>query len=171
VPTIEIVSVDSKSLNLDQKDFGIAIIEENKLESHRSLFNDFLNEHNGVIIHMGNPEFIEDKDGCFFANMIIDWEFEDTVIQIPEVDTNEPIINTGANQLFKFKILDKHQLDIDSILKIAINKSPIKKVYFLSDYQFGPDKPKTEIIYTIKDFWERHDNQGLAYNTLYELYG
>jgi hypothetical protein len=38
MPTIEIASIKSKGLNIDQNNFEIAIIEENKLESHRGLF-------------------------------------------------------------------------------------------------------------------------------------
>ena len=38
MPTIEIASINSTGLGLNQADFDIAIIEENKLESHRGLF-------------------------------------------------------------------------------------------------------------------------------------
>lgn len=42
MPTIEIISIGADELGLKQTDFDIAIIEENKLISHRGLFNDFL---------------------------------------------------------------------------------------------------------------------------------
>jgi len=170
MPTIEIASIESTGLNLNENDFTIAIIEEKKLESHRGLFYDFLVEQNGTMIHIGNPDMKDDKD-IFFANLLIDWSFEDAPVQIPKVDLNEPIIETGANQLFGFKFLEIYKKDIDTILRKAIEASPIKRVFFLTDYQFGPKEANREIIYTIADFWDRHDSSGLVYNTLYELYG
>lgn len=171
MPTIEIASFNSTELGLNQADYDVAIIEENKLESHRGLFYDLLRQQNGVIVHIGNPDFKDDKEGVFFAGQIIDWDFELTEIFFPEFDENDPTDNRGANQQFKFKFLGQYKTDIDKLLKIALDNSPIKKVCFLTDYQFGPENGKTEIIYTITDFWTQHDNEGLGLNTLYEMYG
>ena len=171
MPTIEIASFNSIRLGLNQADFDVAIIEENKLESHRGLFYDLLRQQNGVIVHIGNPDFKDDKEGGFFAGQIIDWDFEPTEIFFPEFDENDPTDNRGANQQFKFKFLDQYKIDIDKLLKIALDNSPIKKVCLLTDYQFGPENRETEIIYTITDFWTQHDNEGLGLNTLYEMYG
>ncbi len=171
MPTIEIASINSTGLDLKQADFDVAIIEEDKLVSHRGLFYDLLKKQNGTIIHIGNPDFKDEKDGGFFAGEIIDWNFEPGDIIIPEFDTNDPIINTGYNQEFKFKFLSQYKSDIDKILKRALDSSPIKKVYLLTDNQFVPEKANAEIIYTIADLWKRHDNEGLVFNTIYELYG
>jgi hypothetical protein len=150
MPTIEIVSIDSTGLGYNQADFDVAIIEENQLKSHRGLFYTFLKKQNGVIVHVGNPDFKKDKEGEFFAGAIVDW---------------------NVNQQFMFRFLDQYKRDIDTLLKIALDKSPIQKIYFLTDYQFGAGKENIEIIYTIKDFWKRHDTKGLRFNTLYEMYG
>ena len=171
MPTIEIASINSKGLGLNQADFDFAIIEENKLESHRGLFYNLLRQQNGVIVHIGNPDYKVDKGGGYFAGEIVDWNFEPTEIIIQEFDENDPTDNRGANQQFKFKFLDQYKPDIDMLLKVALEKSPIKKVCFLTDYQFGPDKENIEIIFTISDFWKRHDNEGLNLNTMYEMYG
>lgn len=171
MPTIEIASINSSGLGLNQADFGVAIIEDNKLESHRGLFYDLLRQQSGVIVHIGNPDLKNDKDGGFFAGQIINWNFEPTAIYLPELDNNATTFNQGANQQFKFKFLDQYKSDIDKLLKIALNHSPIKKVCFLTDYQFGPENGKIEIIYTVKDFWIQHDKEGLELNTLYEIYG
>jgi hypothetical protein len=171
MPTIEIASINSTELGLDQAKFDVAIIEENKLESHRGLFYDLLRQQNGVIIHIGNPDIKDDKEGGFFAGQVIDWDFEPTEIYLPEFDENDPTDNRGANQQFKFKFLEQFKPDIDKLLKVALDKSPVKKVCFLTDYQFGPEKEKIEIIYTINDFWTQHDNEGLRLNTMYEIYG
>ena len=165
MPTIEIASINSTGLGLHQADFKVAIIEESKLVSHRGLFYNLLKKQNGVLIHIGNPNFRDDKNGGFFAGMIIDWSVEQNeYLYIPEGG------NTGANQQFIFKFLDQYKPDIDKLLKIALNKSPIKRICFLTDYQFGPEKAEIEIIYTIKDFWDRHDTEGLRFNTMYEMY-
>ena len=172
MPTVEIASIDSTRLGLNQADFEVAIIEESKLESHRGLFYNLLKKQNGVIVHIGNPNFKEKKEGCFFAGAIIDWEVDPCeYIYIPENHSEDLYLDTGANQQFIFKFLDQFKYDIDKLLKIALDKSPIKRICFLTDYQFGPEKAKIEIMYTIKDFWNRHDTEGLRLNTMYEMYG
>ncbi|MFY7667990.1 MAG: CPBP family intramembrane glutamic endopeptidase [Crocinitomicaceae bacterium] len=122
-------------------------------------------------IHIGNPDYKNEKDGGYFAGAIVDWDFEPTEIYFREFDENVPTDNGGANQQFKFKFLDQYKPDIDKLLKIALDNSPIKKVCFLTDYQFGPEDGKTEIIFTISDFWAQHDSDGLNLNTIYEMYG
>ncbi|MEZ4910406.1 MAG: hypothetical protein R2774_06060 [Saprospiraceae bacterium] len=171
MPTIEITSMNSTGLELNQDEFDIAIIEEKKLRSHRGLFYGELKKQKGVIIHIGNPDMKNDKYGGFFAGQIIDWDFEPCDIEIPQIDPNDPTENWGANQQYLFKFLDNYKIDIDKLLNIALDKSPIKKVCFLTDYQFGPEHGKTKIIYTINNFWQEHDNNGLYLNTMYEMYG
>jgi hypothetical protein len=169
MPTIEIVSLDS-NVNIDQNDFEVAIRIDKQLESHRGLFYDFLIRQNGTMIHVGNPDFKNDKDGGFYAGAIIDWTFESKELSIPNIDTNDPIDSSGANQSFKYRFSEEYKGEIDRLIKIAICGSKIKKTYFLTDYQFGPDRPSQEIIYTLKDFWDRHDKEGLEWNKLYEIY-
>ena len=170
MPTIEIVSINAEEIRINQADFEVAIIKENKIESHRGLFCDLLRQQNGVIIHIGNPDFKYEKEGGYFADEIIDWDFEPTEIFLPEFDENDAADNKGTNQQIKFKFLKQYIPDIDKLLKIALGNSPTKKVYFLTDYQFGPEDGKTEILYTLMDFWTQHDNDGLRLNTLYEMY-
>jgi hypothetical protein len=42
MPTMEIVSFEAKSLELKQGNYNFKIHEENKLESHRDLFKNYL---------------------------------------------------------------------------------------------------------------------------------
>ena len=171
MPTIEIVSINSSRLELKQADFEVAIIEEDKLISHRGLFYEILKKQNGVIVHIGNPDFKNDKEGGFFAGAIVDWSVDPCEnIYIPENCSEDLIFDTGANQQFVFKFLDQYKYDIDKLLKIALEKSPVKRICFLTDYQFGQEKEEIEIIYTIKDFWNKHDTEGLKFNTMYEMY-
>ena len=67
MPAIEIASINSTGLRLNQADFDVAIIEENKLESHRGLFFELLRQQSGTIVHIGNPDFKYDKEGGYFA--------------------------------------------------------------------------------------------------------
>ena len=167
MPTIEIASINAKELGLKQADFGVAIMEEKELQSHRGLFHHIFQQYNGAIIHIGNPELRNQNDGGFFAGNIIDWSIDSHVdLSISEVNMDE----IGANRQFLFKFLSEIKPDIDRLLKIALEKSPIKRVLFLTDYQFGPEKAQTEIIYSVSAFWSQHDNDGLRFNTLYEMY-
>jgi hypothetical protein len=127
MPTVEIASINSKKLGLDQADFDIAIIEENKLESHRGLFYDILQQQDGVIVHLGNPDFKNDKEGGFFAGQIIDWTIDSTeYIELPEYSSDDLGYNSGANQQFTFKFLEQYISEIDKLLKVALDKSPVK---------------------------------------------
>ena len=173
MPFIEIASINSSGLNLRQEDFDVAIIENHKHKNCRKLFDKFLNGEDGTIIHIGDPMLRNEKDNMFFASEIFDWEFEPVeIIYFPEFEDDDFENCTGGeNQHCKFKFLDQYKKDIDSLLRAALSHSPIKKGYFLSDYQFGPSVPKTEIIKKISDLWKRHDKEGLMFNTLYQLYG
>lgn len=81
MPTIEIVSLQTTRLEINQYDFNVAIIEENVLDSHRGLFFDFLSQQIGTIIHIGSPCLKNNKDGGYFAGDIINWGFEDPNIE------------------------------------------------------------------------------------------
>jgi hypothetical protein len=166
MPTIEIASINASHLGLTQDDFKVAIIEEDKLISHRGLFYDDLSQHQGTIVHIGNPDLKSEKDVGYFAGKLIDWDVEGTADIIIPSDSD----TTGADQQCVFKFLVDFKLDIDMLLKIALEKSPMRRVFFLTDYQFGPIKAQKEIIYTISDFWNLHDTEGLRFNTLYEMY-
>ncbi|PVY41826.1 hypothetical protein [Pontibacter virosus] len=164
MPTIEIVSVGASRLSLNQSNFELALIEENKLKSHRGLFYDWLNGQEGVIVHLGNPKFKEDKTGGFFAGELIDWSFEPTTIELP----NFGKVETGANQISGFRFLTNYQIEVALILEKAITASPELKVYFLTDIQFGAGNGKMEEL-NLKEFWTMHDTEGLKWNTLYKL--
>lgn len=164
MPTIEIVSVGASRLNLNQSNFEIALIEENKIKSHRGLFYYWLIHKEGVIVHLGNSEFKEDKNGGFFAGELIDWSFEPTSIELPNFDKGE----TGANQISGFRFLTDYQIEIALILEKAISASPEHTAYFLTDIQFGADEGET-VEKSLSDFWTLHDTEGLKWNTLYKL--
>jgi hypothetical protein len=138
MPSIEIVSLGTDKIGFIQNNFEISIIEENQLIGHRGLFNDFLKNQNGVMIHIGNPDLKYHKDYGFFAGQIIDWDFEPGQIAIPNMDKGE----TGANQQFRFQFKIDYQIEIAKIIDIGLDKSPTNDLYFMTDYQFGPEDGK-----------------------------
>ena len=75
---------------------------------------------------------------------------------------------TSANQNLKFKFILDYQIEIAKIIEIGFKKSPTKDLYFLTDYQFGPETGKIQEI-NIHDFWIQHDKIGLEWNILYKL--
>lgn len=150
MPTIEIVSLKAKSLDLNQDNYNLALIEENqKLESHRGLFYNLILEESGVIVHLGNSEFKYDNGGGFWAGELFDWDN----------------MTDGS----KFFFQDKFKKEVNSILETAIDKSPVSKIYFLTDCQTG-DPAEIINVFSIENFWKLHDNIGLRINTLYEMY-
>ena len=164
MPTIEIISLGADKIGLNQDDFQVAIIEDTQMESDRGLFYDYLKPQKGTIVHIGNPDFKMDKEGGFFAGKIIYWDFEPTLVQIPNFDKEE----TGSNQQFKFQFLVDYQIDVAKILIISLESSPVQEAYFLTDYQFGPEIAKMKDL-KISEFWTLHDSKGLTWNTLYKL--
>ena len=148
MPTIEIISIDNKKLGIDQEEFGFAVIEESELISHRGLYYDFLQKYQGAILHIGNPEFKNDKDGGFWGGDLIDWEFDN-------------------NDNFKFQ--EKYKFDFLKLLKLAIEKSPDKQAFFLTDIQANEPEPNFRRIKNISNFIKLYEHEGLEWNTLYAI--
>lgn len=147
MPTIEIISINSPRLNINQDDFEIAIIEEQKMESHRALFNEFISQFRGTILHLGNPDFKNEKDGFFFAGQITNWKFK---------------------HLNNFKFKNEYLEELKTLLYLATKSSPTNEVIFLTDIQASEDiKGKFRRYLTIDEFWENYENEGLKWNTAY----
>ena len=149
MPSIEIISVNSTGFGLDQKEFEFAIIEESeKIESHRNLYFDFLKTLSGTIIHIGNPEMIENVENGFFGGKLVEWNF-------------------GEEN--KFQFLKTYENDFLKLLKIAHEKSPQKLIYFLTDYQFTGNDAKEIKYLTLEKFIEEYHKNGIEFNKLYEI--
>jgi len=170
MPTIEIAIYESEILEIDQDEYRMAIMKDDKLISHRGFFFDEFKNQNGVMLHLGNEKF-KKYEGIFWGSELIDWDSTDNNdIEIPQVDVNDPADKWGANQQYVFQLNSEFRTEIDKLLKIAINRSKVNKIGFLTDYQFGPEIGKKRIVYTIKEFWEIHDSEKLVFNTIYEMY-
>jgi len=154
MPTIEIVSLGATNLSLNQSEYELGIREEKQLKSHRGIFYDWLIDQKGVIVHLGNPEFKEDKQNGFYAGELIDWEFEE--------------LPPNPHKPSRFKFLAVFWKEIFQIIENAIGASPNKKAYFLTDIQFemeGGERIETSLA----DFDSLYHSKGLRWNTLYCL--
>lgn len=170
MPTIEIAIFEGENLRIDRDKFQMAIMIDNKLVSHRGLFIQEFENQNGIMLHLGNSEFKE-SDEVFFGGDLIDWSSTDNnEIQVPKVAIENQCDNWGANQQNEFQFNPEYRTEIEELLKIGINKSKVKRIGFLTDYQFGPEEGRKEIVYSIKEFWKIHDTENLVFNTIYEMY-
>lgn len=154
MPTIEIISVDLKTgLNLNLDEYSLAVREGTELISHRDLFQKFLNKYTGTIVHLGNPDMKNwEPESPFFAGLTLDWEFE----------------SHKRNPLSYFRFLKNLRNDVDRILRLAMEKSPNKTIFFLTDYQGGRRRKKRKLG-SIDELWQHHDGEGIRFNTLYTI--
>lgn len=75
MPTVEIVSLDcNRLLPIKNSTLPFTVLQNRKLISHRSLFQEELNKINGTILHLGNKKF--GRNTCFFSSELIDWASE-----------------------------------------------------------------------------------------------
>ena len=153
MPSIEIVCVNqiepTKFLNPP-----FAIEAENKLVSHRTpspLFQPDFNEMRGCIYHLGNPSSRDPTfSGYYTAHELLSKD--------SEIDWWDIIHFYGDFVPF-----------IKVLLKQLLQSSPVGKVIFTSDYQFGPNVKRYKRPITLENFWQQHDENKLRMNALYQL--
>ncbi len=176
MPTIEIVSVNSKPLLLKQEDYKIAIREDKKPETHRWLFANFLKGQKGAMVHLGNPGLNDGDENGFWADQIVEWgygsPFPITKVYEPlDEEKDDEEWARRENESVQYVFLDEYKPDVKKLLKIALDNSPIKTAYFLTDYQFGQNDIMIIKGFSFDTFWNRHDTEGLVFNVLYEITG
>jgi hypothetical protein len=168
MPTIEIISVQNDDqFLLNQKDYPFAIIQEKRIKSHRGLFCEYLNKYQGSIIHIGNPDFIDDYEGFFFAGNLINWEFESKpeLLILPSLASGW----NGSDQSRIFQFKENYYPHILGIIRKSLQHSEQNLCFFLTDYQFGPKDGKISRNLTLAQFDQVHNSGGLKWNCLYRL--
>lgn len=150
MPTIEIVCVNqTKPTNFF--DFSFAVLSDDKLVSHRGLFQSDFDNLQGCIYHLGNPNMREDNEFAFFAYELI----------------NEAISDNSEEDILKFN--DEFVLQIKEMSNQLLIASPVSQITFSSDWQFGTkDVQKFELI-SENEFWGNHDSGKLQFNALYKI--
>lgn len=58
---------------------------------------------------------------------------------------------------------------IKKLLEVLLQASPVHRLIFTSDYQFGPRVKRYKRPFTLTKFWEAHDAEKLHLNALYPL--
>ncbi len=150
MPTIEIVCV-AQAEPLDFSGLPFAVLAENKLESHRGLFQSDFDKLQGCIYHLGNPELRGDEDGLFWAYELI----------------NDAIQDEADEDYLKFD--DEFALHVKTMLGHLLAASPIGKIIFSSDWQFGAKEMRRFEVISEQKFWKMHDACELRFNALYEI--
>jgi hypothetical protein len=170
VPTIEIISLERKQpIRIDKNNSRFCVRQNRKLISHRGLFQKFLDKEEGVILHLGNLSLA--KTPYFFAGELIDWDYEPGVVHLPVYNLDEPLEEqwNGSGQNTRFKFKDDYLSGIRELLSKAQRLSPVNKVLFLTDTQFGPDEGRNIELSNVEELWEMHNREGLAWNVMYVI--
>ncbi len=151
MPTIEVVCV-AQGEPLDVSSLPFAVLAENKLLSHRALFqSDFDKLQEGCIYHLGNPSLRGDKDGLFWAYELI----------------SEAIAEQDEEDCLKFN--DEFVLHVKKMLSLLLVASPVGQITFSSDWQFGTEDVQRFEAITEEKFWEMHDACNLRFNAFYKI--
>lgn len=150
MPSIEIVCVGQQEpLRFDYAPFPVEA--ETQLVSHRgssSLFQKDLDGMRGCIYHLGGPCLlfppVRRNSAYTAADLCVEWW-----------------------DIIHFQ--PRYALYIAAILGQLLSASPEKRLYFTSDYQFGPRVRRMKRPVTLRAFWERHDARKLRTNTSFWL--
>ncbi len=65
--------------------------------------------------------------------------------------------------------LDDYSSYVHKLLEVLLEASPVHRLIFTSDYQFGPDVRRYKRPRTLAKFWEAHDANKLWLNALYPI--
>lgn len=149
MPTIEIVCV-AQAEPFDFSNLPFVVLAENKLVSHRTLFQSDFEKLQGCIYHLGNPDLREDNDFAFFAYELI----------------NDAISNQEEDFL---KFNDKFIPHVKIMIRQLLAASPIGQVTFSSDWQFSSENVRRFESISEEKFWEMHDACELRFSALYKI--
>lgn len=147
MPTIEIGSIGTTAIGVEQVEYSFAAIEDARLKSHRGLFNEFLSGYSGTMVHLGNPEFTADQTKeYFFASSLVDF------LEDPRAD---------------YQFCAKYMNEVFNILSKALDASPTHEGFLLSDIQSEHAIKRFLRFNSVDELRDRHDNEGLIWNTCY----
>ena len=154
MPSIEIVCVDQVSPT-DCSHLDFAVESGTELISHRGASSLFVEEFaslKGCIYHLGNPDLKKQPDRIFFAYYLLCHSDPDSR---PDV----------------LQLRPQYILGFQSFLETLLAASPVRRLLFTSDWQFGP-KPASRMPSTdLQEFLRRHKAGELRLNTAYPIHG
>ncbi len=145
MPTIEIVCLGQQE-PFELPELPFALRSEREVISHRGLFYEEFKQVSGCIYHLGNPDR-RDKDDWFFASQLVNWQTEEDG---------------------RLEFLSKFAVEVRQLTTNLLKASPVQKIIFSSDYQFGPEKTrKYERPLRLETFWRKHDAEKIWLNARY----
>jgi hypothetical protein len=151
MPSIEIVCIGQQK-PCEFRDWPFAIDCGPDLISHRGpmpLFQADFDQLTGCIYHLGNPGCTTPEyAGMFFAYELIQ-DDEETV---------------GCLR-FSTSFVDSIRL----LLRRLMDASPCGKIFFTTDWQFGPDRITRGGEILLTEFWTMHDAGDLRLNGCYTI--
>lgn len=168
MPTIEIVSIEAKDLTFIPTLSSMKIRAElqDRVVSHRWLFAPELALTSGAILHLGSPS-LDDDSPFWWASDLVNWT--DEPIAFPIVGGPNGDDTWGADQVERFQLKPTSRRDIERLLQLAVQASPIGQAIFLTDYQFGPRLGCVLPPRRQGSLWDEHDAAGLRWNHLYRV--
>lgn len=146
MPSIEIVCLGQQEpVSFDYAPFPVEA--ETSLISHRgssSLFQGDFDRMQGCIYHLGGPCLLFPLERRRYAYTAAD-------------------LCSEWWDIIHFK--PRYALYVATILGQLLSASPEQKLFFTSDYQFGPRVRRLQRPLTLRAFWHRHDTMKLRTNT------
>ncbi len=153
MPSIEIICIDQVD-PIVFNDLPFAVEGGTEIKSHRiprPLFARDFAGLKGCIYHLGNPDLKTHRTGrIFFAYDLL---------------TDQA---RSASRFLEFS--PDFTPAIHQLLKSLIKSSPVRRLLFTSDWQFGPRRPYRSPILTLDEFWSLHNTQRLRLNAAYPIH-
>ena len=156
MPSIEVVCFD-QATPTEFSHLPFAVEASTTITSHRrptSLFAKDFAALRGCIYHLGNPSLkTAHEQRTFFAYDLIADHMKE--VECPDV--------LQFNMTFEEAVHD--------LLASLLSSSPVQRLLFTSDWQFGPKQPFRSEAVTLEYFWELHDSGRLRLNAAYPIVG
>jgi hypothetical protein len=154
MPSIEVVCIDQAS-PLQFGTLSFALESETSLRSHRSPHPRFQSDFDllrGCIYHFGNPEFRSPGTGLYFAYHLL----------------SRACADADSNEFLEFS--ERFRPDIQVVMKSLVLASPVGRLLFTSDWQFGPEETRRIGLISLAQFWNLHDGKELFLNSSYAIH-
>ncbi len=153
MPSIEIICIDQfEPTDFSQLPFAIKSGRELKSDRRPSpLFQKEFDSLRGCIYHLGNPELKTRKTGTFFAAYLL----------------SHRSVHASRSTFLEFR--PEFIPSVGELLTSLLESSPVNRLLFTSDYQFGPKRPYRSPAVTLDEFWSLHDTRALRLNAAYPI--
>ena len=148
MPTIEVFAIGQRE-PIQFVTNAFALVVDQTIVSHRSLFQEKLVGMRGSTYHLGNKEC--ETQGYFFGSQLF--------TERSFYDEENPYLEFRAN-------VKSALMELMNTINCA---SDLESLLFLTDYQFGPTDAIHEAFPSIEAFWRAHDTGLLRINGMYTI--